>query len=133
MNDVGLWDPYAGAVYASPYLEDMVGAVHQLNEKFYRDIHTGALTERNAAELLALIHSEVSEMLEGVRKNAMDDHLPNRRAEEVEAADVLIRLLDYCGYRKLDLAGAFREKLAYNQMRHDHTPEARREANGKKF
>lgn len=127
------YDYLEGAYRASGSLNDLVDHVHTLNARFYRDIHTGKRVERNAAELLALIHSEVSEMLEGVRKNTMDDHLPERRSEEVEAADVLIRLLDYCGYRNLDLAGAFRDKLRYNQTRHDHTDEARREANGKKF
>lgn len=127
------YDYLEGARRASGSLNDLVDHVHTLNARFYRDIHTGKRVERNAAELLALIHSEVSEMLEGVRKNTMDDHLPERRSEEVEAADVLIRLLDYCGYRNLDLAGAFRDKLQYNQTRHDHTDEARREANGKKF
>lgn len=107
--------------------------INELNAHFYRDINTGAVLERNPGELIALIHSEVSEMLEGVRKNMMDDHLPTRRMEEVEAADVLIRLLDYCAYRKLDIAGAVREKLAYNATRHDHTDEARRAEHGKKF
>lgn len=114
------------------WLRELVEHVHGVSP-FYHDIHTGLPIEPNTGELIALIHSELSEMLEGARTNKMDDYLPIRRAEEVEAADVLIRLLDYCGYRKLDLAGAFRDKLAYNRVRHDHTDEARREANGKKF
>lgn len=82
---------------------------------------------------IALIHSEGSEMLEGLRKNVMDDHLPNRTMEEVEAADLFIRLLDYCGKRQLDIGGAIREKLAYNQRRADHKAEARQQQGGKKF
>lgn len=107
--------------------------IHALNDHFYRDLETGQRFERNKAELIALIHSELSEMLEGVRKAENDKHLPHRSCEEVEAADVLIRLLDYCGYRGLDIAGAFSEKLAYNATRYDHTRGSRRTANGKKF
>lgn len=107
--------------------------INELNARFYRDLDTGQHIERNPGELIALIHSELSEMLEGVRKNIPDTHLVHRRMEEVEAADVLIRLMDYCAYRKLDISGAVREKLEYNTKRHDHTNEARRAANGKKF
>lgn len=114
-------------------LNAMAYQIHQLNKKFYQDIHTGEPIERNVGELIALIHSEASEMLEGVRKGLADSHIPSRPAEEVEAADLLIRLLDYCGYRKLDIAGAMRDKLAYNTKRMDHTHEARRAAGGKKF
>lgn len=82
---------------------------------------------------IALIHSEVSEALEGGRKGLSDDHLSWRRAEEVELADALIRIFDLAGARGLDLAGAVIEKLAYNQMRADHKPENRVLAGGKKF
>ena len=85
------------------------------------------------ASKIALIHSEVSEMLEGLRKGLPDDHLPDRSAEEVEAADVFIRLMDYCGARNLDLAGAVRAKMAYNETRADHQPDARGVAGGKQF
>lgn len=93
----------------------------------------GSPKERNVGELIALIHSELSEMLEGVRKNKMDEHLPHRTSEEVEAADVLIRLFDYAGYRGLDLDGAVRDKMAYNKQRADHKPENRFAAGGKAF
>ena len=82
---------------------------------------------------IALIHSEVSEAMEGGRKDKMDDHLPHRKAEEVELADALIRILDLAGARGLDVAGAVVEKLAYNQQRPDHKPEARAAAGGKQF
>ncbi len=107
--------------------------IHAANAHFYRNLATDTPIQRNPGEMLALIHSEVSEMLEGVRKGKMDDHLPHRRTEEVEAADVLIRLLDYCAYRKLDIGGATVEKLAYNRTRKDHTREARMAPGGKSF
>lgn len=80
---------------------------------------------------LALVHSEVSEALEGGRKQIPDSHLPFRRAEEVELADALIRIFDLAAARQLDLAGALIEKLAYNQQRADHKPEARFAEGGK--
>ena len=82
---------------------------------------------------IALIHSETSELLEGNRKGRADDHLPHRSAEEVEAADILIRLMDYCGKRGFDLSGAVIEKLAYNQQRADHKPENRAAEGGKGY
>jgi len=82
---------------------------------------------------IALVHSEASEMLEGVRKNLMDDHLPHRQMGEVEAADVIIRLLDLAGAMGWDIAGAVIEKLAYNQQRADHKPDARAADDGKAF
>lgn len=82
---------------------------------------------------LALIHSEVSEGMEGVRKNLMDDKLPHRTMLEVELADAVIRICDLCGAMGLDLGGAIAEKLAYNAIRPDHKPEAREAVGGKSF
>lgn len=66
---------------------------------------------------IALIHSELSEMVEGIRKDSMDDKLPHRKQEEVELADTLIRMEDYAGTYGLDLGGARMEKEAYNFTR----------------
>lgn len=82
---------------------------------------------------LCLVHSEVSEAMEGARKNRMDDHLPHRKALDVELADAMIRILDLAGAYELDLGGALGEKLVYNTRRADHKSEARAESDGKKF
>ena len=100
---------------------------------FYSDVHTGKPIERNVGEQIAQMHSELSEMLEGHRKNKMDDHLPHRKSIEVEAADLVIRLFDFCGYHELDLSGAVREKSAYNARRADHDIANRAKADGKKY
>lgn len=82
---------------------------------------------------LCLIHSEISEAMEGDRKNLMDDHLPHRQMREVELADAVIRIFDLAGAYSMDLGGAIAEKMAYNAQRADHKPEARADTNGKKY
>ena len=83
-----------------------------------------------------LIVSEIAEAMEGTRKGLMDDHLPHRtmeEVEEVEMADAVIRIFDYCAGHGLDLDGAYREKMAYNAQRADHKAENRKREGGKKF
>jgi len=82
---------------------------------------------------IALIHSEVSEALEGLRKSNKDSHLPSRDSVEVELADTLIRIFDLAGRLKLDLHSAVKEKLAYNATRIDHRREVRASTGGKKI
>lgn len=84
-------------------------------------------------EKLALIHSEISEAMEGYRKDAMDDKLPGRPQVEVELADAIIRICDLAGALQVDLAGALVEKMLFNAHRADHKPENRRAAGGKRF
>ena len=89
--------------------------------------------KRNVGELLCLVHSEISEAMEGHRKGKMDEHIPGRLSMEVELADCVIRIADLCGGLGLDLGGAIADKLAYNAARADHRPENRRADGGKKF
>lgn len=80
--------------------------------------------ERNPGEMIALMHSELSEMLEGVRKPGPDQHCPDFTSEEVEAADLFIRLMDYAWGRRLRFADALQAKYAYNATRpHKHGKE----------
>lgn len=85
------------------------------------------------ATKIALIHSEISEALEGLRKGLMDDHLKDRSMLEVELADAIIRILDMAGSLNLDVASAVAEKNEYNQKRADHKLENRSKTGGKKF
>lgn len=80
-----------------------------------------------------LVVSELSESMEGDRKNKMDDHLPHRPMREVELADALLRIVDLAEGYGLDLAGAVVEKMAYNASRHDHSMVGRLAENGKRY
>lgn len=124
-------------------LTDLVNEIHANNVAagWWSDLATGeSLTskqgepaKRNVPEMLCLVHSEISEAMEGYRKNLMDDKLPHRSMIEVELADAVIRICDMAGGLGLDLEGAINEKLEYNKNRADHKIENRVKENGKKF
>jgi len=88
---------------------------------------------REFGTMIALCHSELSEALEGARKNLMDDHLPHRKMAEVELADCIIRILDLAEREGFDIAGAIAEKHEYNRTRADHQLSNREKEGGKSF
>ena len=109
-----------------------------------KDITTGAdfaaevrngtrLGKALVAEKLCLIHSEISEAMEGHRKGLFDDKLPHRLQIEVELADAVIRIADLAGALGLDLGGAIAEKIRFNEHRPDHRLENRAAAFGKAY
>lgn len=112
-----------------------VQLVHSRNVAagWWSDPKTGERKDRNVGELLCLVHSEISEAMEGHRKGLMDDKLPHRPMIEVELADAVIRILDMAGGLGLDLGGAVAEKLEVNRHRADHKPENRVKAGGKAY
>lgn len=81
------------AKYAESPVEGWAERIHDTAvEKGFWD---GDWTDEKFMTKLALIHSEVTEILEAVRKSQGDE------AELEEIADVLIRLLDYYNARKV--------------------------------
>jgi NTP pyrophosphatase (non-canonical NTP hydrolase) len=77
--------------------------------------------ERSDGELVALMHSELSEALEYLRHplgfDAPSDHLPGVPGVTEEMADALIRIFDFCAVRNLDLGAALVAKMAFNKTR----------------
>jgi len=97
-------------------LDDMTEEVLNLNtEKGWRPDD-----QRTFGDEVALLHSEVSEMLEAYREIGMAERTSlTGKPDDVgsEAADVLIRLLDMSHAWEIDLADEYERKMAYNRTR----------------
>ncbi|PZR89755.1 MAG: hypothetical protein DI537_20340 [Stutzerimonas stutzeri] len=120
-------------------IDNLVNEVHAANVRagWWNDLHTGEDLhgKRNVGELLCLVHSEISEAMEGHRKGLSDDKLPHRPMFRVELIDALIRIFDILGAANHEHSAGtiFVEKMGYNAKRIDHTPAHRRQAGGKAF
>lgn len=98
-----------------------------INE-FATEVHRNAVDhgwwkeEIKLPEIISLIHSEISEVLEEYRKGrqATEVYPGNNGKPEgipIELADAIIRILDYCGYAGIDIEAAILQKHEYNKTR----------------
>lgn len=82
--------------------------------------------KRSFGDLIALMHSELSEALEDYRngKNYTEIYYEENGKPcgiPIELADTVIRIFDACGYYGIDLGHAIAAKTLYNQKRpHRH-------------
>ena len=129
--EVGWWDD----------LENLRGRIDRVlkNDNLSEALKSEILNDINKSinliitQKLALVHSEISEALEGVRKDLKDDHLPQYDMFAVELADAIIRILELAGAFNIPIGNIMMEKLEYNSKRADHTRKHRSGTNGKKF
>jgi NTP pyrophosphatase (non-canonical NTP hydrolase) len=125
--------------------------LNELSKKVHENAKSKGFfdSEKNIGEMLCLIHSEVSEALEADRKNNYaevgtlvikgladknfgmsfnDDSVFKHVFEtevkntfEDELADVIIRVLDLCAFKAIDIESHIKAKMRYNSMReHKH-------------
>lgn len=97
-----------------------MGQIRKLQNEAYKTARQHGFIEATFAQRIALIHSELSEALEWYRESGdfegtFEDSKPVGVPSEL--ADVVIRVLDLCGYIDVDLESAIIDKMAYNTTR----------------
>jgi hypothetical protein len=93
--------------------------------KWQEEIHTLAKVkgwyeeERNIGEVIALIHSELSEALEEWREGTPAYYIKDGKpcGFWVEMADAVIRILDYAEAQDISLESVIEAKHNYNKTR----------------
>lgn len=104
----------SGIAHANAQEKGFYGDVRLITDLFTNDILSkeeyDLLYARCEGSRIALIHSEASESLEAIRKGEAAN-------EAEELADVIIRILDYAGWKGIDLQREVVEKMKHNETR----------------
>jgi hypothetical protein len=73
---------------------------------------------RSDGESIALIHSELSEALEGLRNgDPQDDKVPQHKNAATELGDAVIRIMDFAAKKGWNVAQAMIDKMIFNAAR----------------
>lgn len=103
-----------------PITDSSASAVNAMCKTVYENAsaHGWWDQDRNRGEMIALMHSELSEALEAIRTgNPPCPKDPSMSTLEEEMADVVIRVMDFCYAEKIDLGRAIQRKHAVNMKR----------------
>ena len=116
MKARNLLDEEFDSMKTRPRINEFSDEVHQNAVK-----HGWWMMAPSFPEVIALCHSELSEALEeyrkdgGVRMVYYEDGVPHGIAFEL--ADVILRILDYCGHMGIDIEKCLEEKNNFNRNR----------------
>ena len=91
-------------VYAASPISTLATLCHGISKfrGWYNDPKTGESITRNTGEVIALMHSEVSEAWEALDRHPgkFDDKVPHHHEFAVEIADAIIRISDTIGAKE---------------------------------
>lgn len=117
INEEYYWKNEKDKIVINDYImsiNDYVKEIHEnAKEKGWYD------KPRTPLEIHALIHSEISEAVEEVRKDTKPFYIENGKpeGEAIELVDAVIRIMDYFAYNNWDLERLLKIKMEYNKTR----------------
>ena len=104
---------YLGMQWEMETLTELSRRIHTNNVKvgWWNEYLPNKMKRHETAMILVV--TEIAEATEGMRKNLMDDHLPQYPMVHVELADAAIRLLDLAGAYKMGELDRLFQPLSY--------------------
>ena len=97
--------------------------IHEAFRTLTHAVHANAVEhgwweEDRGTEPLLLMHTEISEAVEALREgNPESRKIPGHSHVAEELADVVIRVLDYCGKHNINIGAAITAKHEFNRSR----------------